>query len=489
MFQFTAYEGDASDIPPWFRRVMAGRGLSRALMIPRTYAIAGDSIMEVHTVFNSTNSAFGSRGCVNWAMEKLGWPLEFLTNAAVAGATVSEIRDYIRKRVMPFRPGYCFFNGGWNDLGSQTGDTIATGVIDICKDLMNEGTVPIYIGPHANTTYNSQARREQLSVIRNKVEAWARRNGAIFIDTWSVTLDASTGNEISSTTVDGLHPNTRMAYAIGTGPLADALASILPAEKPPTYSVDPYNTCQNAIMLGSNATGSGGYTRTTFSSGNGPNGCQADTSNATGTVTAPAARSDGKAGNVWVQSPTMSAAHGWGRLFQIIRWETAWAATTAYTFNNWRIPTVDNGWMYIPIVAGNSGSSEPTWPTTQGATVVDGTVTWQAFRQPVENEQWYAEWEILQNAITSGSGMPTARLIAQNSGGSALHTAWAHYYDTGNANEAYPTVALATQYLRTPVMKVPAACKRFSAEFRLQGANSAQLVAGLAALRVMRYQP
>jgi hypothetical protein len=56
---------------------------------------------------------------------------------------------------------------------------------------------------------------------------------------------------------------------------------------------------------------------------------------------------------------------------------TAWATGTAYTARNIRRPTVANGYGYAVCVAGTShATTEPTWPTTPGQTVVDGTVTW-----------------------------------------------------------------------------------------------------------------
>lgn len=54
----------------------------------------------------------------------------------------------------------------------------------------------------------------------------------------------------------------------------------------------------------------------------------------------------------------------------------AWAATTAYTLGAFRRPSVKAGYRYEVTTAGTSGGSEPTWPTTPGNTVVDGTVTW-----------------------------------------------------------------------------------------------------------------
>lgn len=54
----------------------------------------------------------------------------------------------------------------------------------------------------------------------------------------------------------------------------------------------------------------------------------------------------------------------------------AWAATTVYSTGDFRRPTVQNGYRYEATTGGTSGGSQPTWPTTPGGTVVDGTVTW-----------------------------------------------------------------------------------------------------------------
>lgn len=43
----------------------------------------------------------------------------------------------------------------------------------------------------------------------------------------------------------------------------------------------------------------------------------------------------------------------------------------------WRvIPSSPNGYLYQATITGTTGGTEPTWPTTIGQTVVDGTVTW-----------------------------------------------------------------------------------------------------------------
>lgn len=55
---------------------------------------------------------------------------------------------------------------------------------------------------------------------------------------------------------------------------------------------------------------------------------------------------------------------------------TAWAATTAYVVGEVRRKVVDNGHVFIVLVAGTSGGVEPTWQTAPGANTTDGTVTW-----------------------------------------------------------------------------------------------------------------
>lgn len=56
--------------------------------------------------------------------------------------------------------------------------------------------------------------------------------------------------------------------------------------------------------------------------------------------------------------------------------QAAWTASTAYAVGFNARPVTSNGLKYICTTAGTSGVSQPTWPTTIGATVVDGTVTW-----------------------------------------------------------------------------------------------------------------
>lgn len=57
-------------------------------------------------------------------------------------------------------------------------------------------------------------------------------------------------------------------------------------------------------------------------------------------------------------------------------WTTTHAVSTAFTVGRVVRPSTGNGYLYQVVVAGTTAASAPTWPTTVGATVTDGTVTW-----------------------------------------------------------------------------------------------------------------
>ncbi len=57
-------------------------------------------------------------------------------------------------------------------------------------------------------------------------------------------------------------------------------------------------------------------------------------------------------------------------------WYATWAATTPYALGAMVVPATANGYYYKCTTAGSSSASAPTWSTTIGSTVTDGTVTW-----------------------------------------------------------------------------------------------------------------
>lgn len=66
----------------------------------------------------------------------------------------------------------------------------------------------------------------------------------------------------------------------------------------------------------------------------------------------------------------------WGPPVAANSWTVTAATTTAYNQGDIVKPSGGNGYLYQAVVAGTSGGSAPTWPTTVGTNVTDGTVTW-----------------------------------------------------------------------------------------------------------------
>jgi hypothetical protein len=54
----------------------------------------------------------------------------------------------------------------------------------------------------------------------------------------------------------------------------------------------------------------------------------------------------------------------------------AWQALHSGALGDFAAPATPNGYRYECTGAGQTGATEPAWPTTPGATVADGTVTW-----------------------------------------------------------------------------------------------------------------
>lgn len=54
-----------------------------------------------------------------------------------------------------------------------------------------------------------------------------------------------------------------------------------------------------------------------------------------------------------------------------------WSSEEIVGIGDRRVPTTSNGYYYRSITEGTASTVEPTWPTTIGNTVVDGTITWE----------------------------------------------------------------------------------------------------------------
>ena len=84
---------------------------------------------------------------------------------------------------------------------------------------------------------------------------------------------------------------------------------------------------------------------------------------------------------------------------------SAWVASTPYDVDDIVIPTTRTGRRYICTVSGTSHSSEPTWPTTDKATVTDNTATWQEYGGDLADLDVWADAS--GSEVASGDGYTT----------------------------------------------------------------------------------
>lgn len=104
-----------------------------------------------------------------------------------------------------------------------------------------------------------------------------------------------------------------------------------------------------------------------------------------------------------------------------------WAATTAYTAGQIRLPTSANqvGYYYTCTTAGTSDGSEPTWPTTVDETVNDGTAVWTC--TGLHADRWRAgqtvfEGQLVRPARANVTGLIGVCTVAGTTGGSEPFT-------------------------------------------------------------------
>lgn len=101
----------------------------------------------------------------------------------------------------------------------------------------------------------------------------------------------------------------------------------------------------------------------------------------------------------------------------------AWEASTAYSLGDSVEPVTPNGKRYVVTTAGTTGASEPTWPTSIGSTVANGSVIWTcvaATHEPTEIK-----------LATSSGGLPGA------TGGAALSLGNTLLSGTANKTEVH----------------------------------------------------
>lgn len=121
-----------------------------------------------------------------------------------------------------------------------------------------------------------------------------------------------------------------------------------------------------------------------------------------------------------------------------------WAASTAYTLGQLREPTTPNNFKYKVVTAGTSAASEPTWPTSIGSQVTDGTVVWECLSatHPITEIKLATTSGGLAGA-TGGAALNLGTSVTSGTANKVeVHIRVTNTNTTVNDNTGYPELAL-----------------------------------------------
>ena len=436
----------------------------------RKVVLFGDSITGQNVVPPGGGYAecYAAQGYFVQASIELGWPFT-IVDAGVSGNTTTQMLARITEDVLDESPDICVVMGGTNDIaGTLTASEISDNIKSMCAKLRGIGATVVLCTITPTTAHTTTPKYgKKRSDINAELKRYASANsGIILADTERAILDPATGGPLSGTTTDGIHPSNIGARKLGRC-VADAMSGIVPAWSEGGAADNGYAI--NPLANGSNAAGSGGFTAQTGITGVGPNGWDAGVRNTGAAVLSKVTRS-----NDWRPDTLLRIAATFTANMDGVyvttggsdrvgvakgRYDQYWAANTAYGLNDRKKPTVANGYHYVVTVAGTThATTEPTWPTTEGETVTDGTVTWRCHRTPINGDQFFATAEVDTSALTGGA-QPVLTLHVGYTDGTYQDVVACGFLDLGASYGQAPDQIPTTGRLVTPPLTLDLSAK------------------------------
>lgn len=429
-------------------------------------AVFGTSI-ENFTLSDDGTASLANGG-VNVANSLMGLPWKNVYDFGINGDKSSGFVTRLQP-VLAVNPGWVYVGFPINDIifdDVPVETTLAnmqlvyeTFRLYGCTLILNLGQ-PI----SAFSTDTTGAKKHRYFQIRAFVEKYAAsHNNVYLVDTAYAFTDVSMngGFNISSPAVtsDGIHDNYVGGYKKGLL-IKDAVSAAIKARQYRNTSAQNYlQHCPNPMLIGDNASGSNGYTGGTGITGTGPTQFQVSQ---IGTGTSVGSRSSTlrpytspvSYSQKWVL--TTVAAHDGVKVSQgntATGFTSVWPANSGVGVGLRRSPTVANGYYYTAVVSGTTAATEPTWPTVEGATVVDGGVRWLCRRIPVTGEKWYAEIEYSITGTSNGAAIQ-CQLESVDTNSVTQQTVIGNKVDT-SFGWSYPTQTR-DGVIRTPIMTIGA---------------------------------
>jgi len=460
-------------------------------------ALIGDSITLRN--FNIANAlGFGADGYFTMANMLMGSPFNINYVGAQTGYTIEQIASSFLSGAVSSGSQYCFVLAGTNNAAAGSPDSGATILAKLVSylwgPLWNSGikVIASTLMPRGDISGNQiQSLEYANDLIRIAGKTYPN---LIVCDLYRYFVSYATSVPRTGFTADNIHPNYTGALYLGRE-IYNCLSSLTssPPVKTGSYSNgSPLVMSSNPLAYGANASGTNKWAVAGSASGTGPHAWGATTTGTGSAVcTGGQTRLDQSDGQALQVACSFTANGDSVEVLAAISGSDVyisrnWAGTTAKGLGELVNPsTGNNGYLYKSLsVGGSTGSGEPTWPTTVGQTVVDGTVTWLCCPNVNAGTKLVFEVDVAVTAISGQFGIRTS-IQFQDSGysgtlrptgyvGNTLYTAPDSYvygsYMSAFTNlwdSTFPINKIVT--IRTPVGVVPANTVHLAPMIRIFG--------------------
>lgn len=280
--------------------------------------------------------------------------LHGLANLGVGGETVQQVATRIGT-VIALHPAWCIVQCGTNNTGQDMAAT-KTAYLGIINAL-STASIRVIIGLIPPRTGQITANDQWVHNFNDWLRLTANTYGLPILDVYTPCVNPNGGGYKTGYSVDSVHPTWAAIRAI----CSQAMIDLLPLFPP------------NAVYLGNNTTANN-------RDNNLLNNPMLLTPDGNGLAQNFQRQLTGGAVVCYVEpdAPRLGAIQ-------------VWTAAIVYAAGAKVKKIAQNGFIYRATTNGTSGSSEPAWPTTVGATVVDNSVTWvcEEDARTGRNWQWF----------------------------------------------------------------------------------------------------
>lgn len=442
-----------------------------------TIWVTGDSYVGRHqtgATYSAANQYSNLWGFANHAQVLNGQKFNVLGFAGIGGQTIEQIAarlptDYA---ALGQTPDYVCVLAGTNNM-SETASSVVNKLRTLLWQPIRALGVKLIVCTLPPVTGSSADVMAKTAQVNDAIRKEAGAPNTLVVDFARAITEPSTGawRTVSSKALstDNTHGNTWGAFLMGVQFNRDT-AGIQSAVSQVTGfgSIhDPLEYLPNPYMAGNNASGTNKYWNQSapgVASGTGPHGVNlkvAAGASTTAAGTGGVARLDELDGAAFQVACSFSATNDRVSVFpsaqntvgQDFTLSKVWGARLFVPGELVR-PSVTNGFMYrcVNSAPATATGSEPIWPTTLGATVTSGGITWMAVQ---ELDTAGAEYEFVCDfAFTAMSGavVPSLDMTFYDSGYGGLTTAKVRTYPNTQVN-----AGSATLFQYTGDVNIPAA--------------------------------